>query len=101
MSNGLIALGQEDAPPLLKIRLTLPHRLNCFIRLWILKALVWVVSPIDELLHPPLSSPTLVKSYPCRPGLQTRVFFLLNYKAGDTLDLYPSIHGGGFVVGTP
>ncbi|TVY31640.1 Arylesterase, partial [Lachnellula occidentalis] len=101
MSNSLIALGHEDAPPLLKIRLPLPHRLNCFIRLWLLKALVWVVFAVNGLLHPPLSRPTLVKSYPCRPGLQTRVFFPPNYKAGDILDLYLNIHGGGFVIGDP
>ncbi|KAI0007585.1 alpha/beta hydrolase fold protein [Xylariaceae sp. FL0662B] len=103
MSETLIALQQESAPPLLKVRLPLPHRLNCLLRLWALKALVFVVYAIDRLLHPPLPSlrPTLIKRYPCRPALQTRVFYPPNYRAGDLLPLYLNIHGGAFAVGDP
>ncbi|KAI0178172.1 alpha/beta hydrolase fold protein [Pestalotiopsis sp. NC0098] len=97
----LIALEQEDAPPLLKVRLPLPHRLNCFLRLWILKALAFVFYKAHRLLYPPPSSiyPTLIRNYPCRPNLPTRVFYPPNYKPGDSLPLYLSIHGGGFAVG--
>ena len=103
MSKTLGALAREQAPPLLKVRLPLPHRLNCFIRLWFLKVLATVAYAVDRFLHPPPPSiyPTLVKRYPCRPALQTRIFYPPNYKPGDLLPLYLSIHGGGFAVGDP
>ncbi|KAE8449071.1 hypothetical protein EG329_008659 [Mollisiaceae sp. DMI_Dod_QoI] len=103
MSDTLNALEQEGAPPLLKVRLPLPHRLNCFIRLWILKILAYIVFAVDRLLHPPPQSlrPTLIKYYTCRPGLQTRVFFPPSYKPGELLPIYLNIHGGGFAVCDP
>jgi acetyl esterase/lipase len=93
----------HDVTPLLKIRLPFSHRLNCFIRLWLLKLLAFLFFAVDRLLHPPprSSCPTLIKTYPCRPRLQTRVFFPSNYKTGDLLPLYLDIHGGGFAVGDP
>lgn len=101
MSENLTALAQGKAPPLLKVRLPFPHRLNCFVRLWALKILAHLVYTADRLLHPPPSSqsPTLIKSYSCRPALRTRIFFPPSYKSGDLLPLYLSIHGGGFAVG--
>ncbi|KAI1077925.1 alpha/beta hydrolase fold protein [Whalleya microplaca] len=103
MSETLIALEQEGAPPLLKVRLPLPHRLNCFLRVWALKLLATIVYAVDRLIHPPPASihPTLIKRYACRPALQTRVFYPPSYKSGDLLPLYLSIHGGGFAVGDP
>ena len=103
MSQTLIAIEQEEAPPLLKIRLPLPHRLSCFLRLWALKFLAYVVYTVARLVHPPPLSirPTFIKRYPCRPGLQTRIFYPPNYKSGDLLKLYLNIHGGGFTVGDP
>ncbi|KAI0539702.1 Alpha/Beta hydrolase protein [Xylaria digitata] len=99
MSETLVALEQE-VPPLLKVRLPFPHRLNCFIRLWTLKVLACIVFAIDRLLYPrpPALSPTLIKAYPYRPALQTRVFYPPNYKSEDLLPLYLNIHGGGFAL---
>ncbi|RWA12323.1 hypothetical protein EKO27_g2794 [Xylaria grammica] len=99
MSESLIALEQE-VPPLLKVRLPFPHRLNCFIRLWLLKALATIVFAIDRFLHPqpPPLRPTFIKTYPCRPALQTRVFYPPNYKPGALLPLYLNVHGGGFAL---
>ncbi|KAK6065309.1 hypothetical protein SCUP515_11291 [Seiridium cupressi] len=103
MSETLAALAQEDAPPLLKIRLPLPHRLNCFARLWALKILASIVYAVARLIYPPSSSisPTITKRYSCRPALQNRVFYPPNYKSGDLLPLYLNIHGGGFALGDP
>lgn len=103
MSETLIALEQEGAPPLLKVRLPFPHRLNCFIRLWALKILASIIFTLSRLIYPPPPSlrPTLIKRYPCRPGLQTRVFYPPNYKSGDLLPLYLDIHGGGFALCDP
>ncbi|CAJ2503801.1 Uu.00g111950.m01.CDS01 [Anthostomella pinea] len=103
MSETRAALVVESAPPLLKIRLPFSHRLNCFIKLWVLKALATIFFAVDRLIHPPprAQRPTLIQSYPCRPALQTRVFYPPNYRSGDLLPLYLSIHGGGFVVGDP
>lgn len=110
MTEALVALERalerverDDAPALLKVRLPLLHRLNCFIRLWILKFLACIVYAVARLVHPPPSSirPTLVKHYPCRPALQTRIFYPPDYKSGDLLQLYLNIHGGGFAIGDP
>jgi acetyl esterase/lipase len=103
MSETLIALQQESAPPLLKIRLPFSHRLNCFIKLWLLKILAPVAFALDRLIHPPppSSRPTLIKRYPCRRSLQTRIFYPPNYKSGDLLPLYLNIHGGAFALGDP
>ncbi|KAI0431600.1 Alpha/Beta hydrolase protein [Xylaria sp. FL1042] len=100
MSETLIALEQESAPPLLKIRLPLPHRMNCFIKLWAFKILASIVFAIERILYPrPVAlRPTLTKYYPCRPSLQTRIFYPSNYKPGDLLPLYINIHGGAFAV---
>lgn len=103
MSKTLVALAKEEGLPLLKVRLPFSHRVNCFIRLWILKTAASIAFAIARILHPPPPSlrPTLIKYYPSRPALQTRIFFPPNYKSGDLLPLYFDIHGGGFVVGDP
>lgn len=103
MSDTLIALQQEGAPPLLKVRLPFPHRLNCFIRLWILKVLASIFYASHRFFYPPLLSisPTLIQHYQCRPALQTRIFYPPTYKSEDLLPLYICIHGGGFAIGDP
>ncbi|KAH6648801.1 alpha/beta hydrolase fold protein [Truncatella angustata] len=103
MCETLAALDHEGAPPLLKIRLPLPHRLDCFLKLWIFKFLVFIVFAVDRLLHPapPSLRPTLIKRYPCRPALHTRVFYPPVYKSGALLPLYLNIHGGGFALCDP
>lgn len=96
------AVLEQDVPALLKVRLPFPHRLNCFIRLWILKFLVILYYAAERFIHPPPSwtYPTLVKCYPCRRALHTRIFYPPGYQAGDRLlPLYLNIHGGGFAVG--
>ncbi|KAI0118223.1 Alpha/Beta hydrolase protein [Nemania sp. FL0031] len=98
MPDSLIAIGQEGAPQLLKVRLPFPHRLNCFIRLWILKILASIAFAVDRLVHPPTHCPTLIKTYQCRPALPVRIFYPPDYRAGDLLPLYLNIHGGGFAI---
>lgn len=101
MAEALVALEREDAPALLKVRLPLTHRLNCFIRLWILKFLAYIAYNVVRLVQPPPTSirPTLVKPYSSRPGLPTRIYYPPNYKSGNLLPLYLNIHGGGFALG--
>lgn len=43
----------------------------------------------------------MVKRYACRAGLQSRIFFPPDYKAGDLLPLYLNIHGGGYALCDP
>lgn len=103
MSETQTAL-ELDAPALLKVRLPLPHRLNCFLRLWVLKFLAYVYYAVERFIHPPPSwtNPTLIKQYSCRQSLPTRIFFPPDYQAdGPLLPLYLNIHGGGFAVGDP
>lgn len=103
MSETLSNLEQEGTPPLPKIRLPFSHRLNCFIRLWIFKFLASLFFAVDRFLHPPPLSlrPTLIKHYPCRPRLQTRIFFPPDYEPGKLLMLYLNVHGGGFALCDP
>ncbi|KAL9105949.1 MAG: hypothetical protein Q9227_008942 [Pyrenula ochraceoflavens] len=103
MSETLSALQQEGAPPLLKVRLPLPHRLSCFVKLWTLKFLALILFAIDRIINPPPPSqrPTLIKRYSCRPALEVRIFFPPNYNPKDLLPLYLNVHGGGFAVGDP
>ncbi|KAI0150173.1 Alpha/Beta hydrolase protein [Xylariaceae sp. FL1272] len=100
MSDTLTAINEEGAPPLLKIRLPFPHRLNCFLWLWVFKIIASIAFAVDRFRHPRPSSlaPTVVKSYPCRPRLPTRVFYPPNYTPGQLLPLYLNIHGGAFAI---
>ncbi|KAH7313839.1 alpha/beta hydrolase fold protein [Stachybotrys elegans] len=96
-------LGREDAPPFLKVRLSFPHRLNCFIRLWCFKIVAYIVFAIHRYWYPspPSLRPTLVKRYPSRPGLQVRIFYPPNHSSQNLLPLYLDIHGGGFALCDP
>lgn len=49
------------------------------------------------------TNPTIIKTYPTRPGLPVRIFFPKSYDRTSPrpLPLLLSIHGGGFVIGDP
>ncbi|KAK9317384.1 Alpha/Beta hydrolase protein [Lipomyces starkeyi] len=94
----------ESPLPLLKVRLPLPHRVNCFLRLWLFKIVANIFFLFQSLFNPhaPATRPTLVKLYPCRPMLENRIFFPPNYHPGERLlPLYLDIHGGGFALCDP
>ncbi|KAK8137392.1 alpha/beta hydrolase fold protein [Apiospora sp. TS-2023a] len=111
MAQAIAAVGEDMISPILKVRLPFLHRLDCFVKIWILKALARLAYEAHKVLHPPSPSiqPTLIKRYPCRPSLQTRIFFPPNGghvvdekpKGEGTLPVFFCIHGGGFAVGTP
>ncbi|KAJ5498466.1 Alpha/beta hydrolase fold-3 [Penicillium expansum] len=71
--------------PLPKERLSLPHRLNCFLQLWLFKS---------------LASLYFLYRYACRPTLETRIFYPRTYNSAQRqlLPLYLNIHGGGFAL---
>ncbi|KAK8036082.1 alpha/beta hydrolase fold protein [Apiospora rasikravindrae] len=97
-------LVQEVVPALLKVRLPFFHRLDCFVKIWVLKALARLAYEVHKILYPPPPSisPTLIKRYPCRPGLETRIFFPSGReKPEESLPVFLCIHGGGFAVGNP
>ncbi|PYH73217.1 alpha/beta hydrolase fold protein [Aspergillus vadensis CBS 113365] len=91
----------ESPPPLWKVRMPFWHRVDCFIRLWLLKSLAAIYFYCRRLVRQPPRryQPTFVRRYPSRPMLNTRIFFPPNYRAGERLPLYLNIHGGGFAVG--
>lgn len=68
-----------------------------------------VVGPAMMIRHwrqrrsPPDTYPTIIKTYPSRPGLPVRIFFPAAYdrQSRSALPLLLTIHGGGFVVGDP
>lgn len=95
-------IATEEAPPLLKVPLPFPHRLNCFIRLWNFKFVVYFFLKIHRLVYPPAAAlrPTLVTRYSCRPGLENGLFFPKGYEGG-LLGVYFNVHGGGFAVCDP
>ncbi|KAJ5172244.1 hypothetical protein N7492_004837 [Penicillium capsulatum] len=90
----------DDLPPLRKVRLSLLHRLNCFLQLWTFKFLATVYFFVRGFTSttPPATRPTLVKFYPGQPNLECRLFFPPNYESGQKLPVYLNIHGGGFAV---
>ncbi|KAJ5153868.1 Alpha/beta hydrolase fold-3 [Penicillium coprophilum] len=89
-------------PPLPKERLSFPHRLNCFLQLWLFKLLASLYFLYLRLVNPPQTTtqPTLTKRYACRPTLETRIFYPRSYDSAkhQLLPLYLNIHGGGFAV---
>ncbi|EJT74747.1 alpha/beta hydrolase fold protein [Gaeumannomyces tritici R3-111a-1] len=58
---------------------------------------------IRHRLKPPRIRPNIVKTYPCRPRLPVRIFFPTAYDPAKPreLPILFTIHGGGFVLGTP
>lgn len=68
-----------------------------------LKVLAYFFYALNRRFHPPspFIQPASIRYYPCRPSLQTRIFYPPNYDSGTLLPLYLSIHGGGFTVGDP
>lgn len=103
MSANRIAIEEGTVPPSLKIRLPFSHRVNCFLSLWAMKALATLLFTIDRAVRPlpPALQPTVVKRYPCRPSLQTRLFYPDRHKAGELLPVFFCIHGGGFALLEP
>jgi acetyl esterase/lipase len=92
----------KTVPPLPKERLSLPHRLNFFFQLWLLKSLAAIYFLYLRLVNPPQpgTQPTLTKRYACRPTLETRIFYPRSYNPAQSqlLPLYLNIHGGGFAL---
>lgn len=103
MAQTIAAIGEGIVFPILKVRLPFLHRLDCFAKIWILKALARLAYELHKVLHPPPPStrPTLIKRYPCRPRLQTRIFLPPGREPKGTLSVFFCIHGGGFAVGNP
>ncbi|PLB45302.1 alpha/beta hydrolase fold protein [Aspergillus steynii IBT 23096] len=101
-SATIMATGTADYPePLPKVGMPFLHRLNCFLRLWLLKLLANTYFFILRLVFPPSpgSQPTLVKRYACRAMLETRIFYPRDYRAGEKLlPVYFNVHGGGFAL---
>ncbi|KAJ5771107.1 alpha/beta hydrolase fold protein [Penicillium nucicola] len=95
---GNLQKGDMPSPPLPKVRLSLWHRINCFIWLWAFKFFAITFFVVRRFLYPlgPATRPALIKYYPCRSRLQCRIFFPPGYKPGQLLPLYFNIHGGGF-----
>ncbi|CAI7585030.1 unnamed protein product [Penicillium discolor] len=93
---------ENPIPPLPKELLSLPHRLNCFLQLWLLKSLAALYFLYLRFFNPPQpgSQPTLTKRYACRPTLETRIFYPRSYNPAQRqlLPLYLNIHGGGFAL---
>ncbi|KAK8012241.1 Alpha/beta hydrolase fold-3 [Apiospora marii] len=103
MTQTIAAIREDIIPPLLKVRLPFLHRLDCFVKIWILKGLARLAYELHKVLRPPPPStgPTLIKRYPCRPSLQTRIFFPPGREPKGALPVFFCIHGGGFAVGNP
>jgi acetyl esterase/lipase len=93
---------ENPVPPLPKERLSLPHRLNCFFQLWLLKSLASLYFLYLRLVNPPQAGtqPTLTKRYRCHSALETRIFYPRSYNPAQRqlLPLYLNIHGGGFAL---
>ncbi len=79
-------------------------------RLW-LRAMLYTIKILFTIgiqilklpgVHDPSTYPTMLKAYPCRPKLKTRIFIPKNHQDEDRpLPLYFNIHGGGFALTEP
>ncbi|WYZ45997.1 hypothetical protein EsH8_IX_000222 [Colletotrichum jinshuiense] len=58
---------------------------------------------VKARIIPPKNAPEIVKTYECRPSLPVRIFFpkCFDKTSEVKLPVLFTIHGGGFVVGTP
>ncbi|KAI9682353.1 MAG: hypothetical protein M1817_000407 [Caeruleum heppii] len=102
MLQATLATG-ETSLPIIMPSLSLPTRLNLAVRLWTFKIFVTTGLAIFRYLVPPPPAhlPTLIKTYPCRPGLRNRIFIPSTRRPDEELPLYLDIHGGGFAVCDP
>lgn len=103
MSKNRAAVEEGKVPRLPKARNSLAHRVGCFFRLWITKLMASCFFKYQRTFDPLPATlrPTLVKSYPSRPNLQTRTFYPADYKSGELLPLFLCIHSGGFALLDP
>ncbi|RAL11785.1 alpha/beta hydrolase fold protein [Aspergillus homomorphus CBS 101889] len=87
-----------------KVRLSLLHRVYCFLWLWGTKLLASLYFTYQRLRDPPAAStrPTLTTRLPSRPTLETRIFYPPTYnpRSPTQLPTYFNIHGGGFALCT-
>ncbi|KAH8905734.1 alpha/beta-hydrolase [Coniochaeta sp. PMI_546] len=62
-----------------------------------------LVRDAKAYISPPATAPDLIKTYPVRPRLPIRIFFPKAYSRTSTTPLPTlfTIHGGGFVIGSP
>ncbi|KAK1758914.1 Alpha/Beta hydrolase protein [Echria macrotheca] len=108
-TSALGTAGLEDSPTKLSPRYTVPQRLKfaaiAFVVQKLLLAPVFAIHRLHDFLVPSRAPrPTLIKTYPARRGLHVRIFFPPGHAKNDTTNRLPTlltIHGGGFVVGTP
>lgn len=68
------------------------------------RTLFRVFLAVRSILKSPIPGtlPTLIKSYPCNPRLNNRIFYPPTYTSSSApLPLYLSLHGGAFTIGDP
>ncbi|KAJ7192394.1 Alpha/Beta hydrolase protein [Mycena pura] len=56
---------------------------------------------VKDYLKPPAIRPDIIKTYPCRKHLPVRIFLPPSHTAGTPLPALFTIHGGGFMLGSP
>ena len=94
----------KTVQPFINMPLPFFKRIDCAIRLWGLKLLVYIVLKLSRLFSPQPAStlPTYTKIYPIRPMVENRIFIPRTYKAGDKpLPLHINIHGGAYALCDP
>jgi acetyl esterase/lipase len=101
-------VASQDAPAGAATRFFSPRRslwqrIFLTIKVRFFKAIVTSFIKVSSLpgLRNKAIQPTYTKVYACQPTLINRIFIPKSYKSGDVLPLYISIHGGGFVIGSP
>ncbi|RDL41234.1 Uncharacterized protein BP5553_01213 [Venustampulla echinocandica] len=70
------------------------------LKLWSLKLLSsFGLASVRLFTTTPLPlRPSIIKEYPCRPGLANRIFVPRSHRPGELLPLYLDLHGGGFAL---
>ncbi|WQF85738.1 Putative alpha/beta hydrolase-3 [Colletotrichum destructivum] len=89
----------QELPLLSKVR----HGATAFAIQNLLVKPALFVRDVKARIVPPENRPEIVKTYECRPHLPVRIFFpkCHDKTSKDQLPVLFTIHGGGFVVGTP